>query len=182
MPQHVDIFICGSGSAGLCAATWLSRLGISCKIVESRSGPLVLGKADGVQCRTVEVYDSFGIAEDILRESYHVLETVFWASDGEAIVRKSRTADTMPGLSHMPHLILNQARMNGLLLDVMRSGGLEVDYGVEVKSVQVDGEKSEDPESYPVSMVTERDGKEEVFHAKYALVSHLLGNRIMNYF
>ena len=59
-PSYVDVFICGSGSAGLCAATWLARYGLTCKIVDWRPGPLDVGQADGVQCRTVEVFDSFG--------------------------------------------------------------------------------------------------------------------------
>jgi len=172
---QVDVFICGSGSAGLCAATWLARCGIRCKIVDSRAGPLVKGQADGVQCRTVEVYESFGLAEELLREAHHVLETVFWSSDGTGIVRRSRTADTMPGLSHQPHVILNQARMNGLLLDAMRRfNGQEVDYGYTVKTVNVDSEAAKDLNAHPVTVITEKDGKEVVFRAKYALVSFLI--------
>jgi len=75
-------------------------------------------------------------------------------------------------LSHQPHVILNQARMNSLLLDTMRRfNGQEVDYGFKVKSVEVDSELVKDPAAYPVTVVTEKDGKDEVFQAKYALVS-----------
>lgn len=174
MVQQVNVLICGSGSAGVCAATWLARYGIRCKIIDKRSGPMAVGQADGVQCRTVEVFDSFGIAEELLREAYHVLEVAFWASDGKGggIVRTSRTADTAPGLSHQPHLILNQARVNKMLLDAMRRfNGQEVDYGYDVKSVHVDSASAPDPEAYPVTVVAEKDGVEEVFKAKYALVS-----------
>jgi phenol 2-monooxygenase len=134
-----------------------------------------VGQADGVQCRTVEVFDSFNIAEELLREAYHVLEVVFWGANGKGISRTRRTADTAPGLSHQPHVILNQARVNGLLLDRMCSlNGQLVDYGYKVKSVQVDSELANDPESHPVTVVTERSGKEEIFHAKYVLVRPLL--------
>lgn len=174
MVEQVDVLICGSGSAGVCAATWLARYGIRCKVVDRRSGPMEVGQADGVQCRTVEVFDSFGIAEELLREAYHVLEVAFWASDGKGggIVRASRTADTAPGLSNQPHLILNQARVNGLLLEAMRRfNGQEVDYDYEVRSLQVDSASAADPEAYPVTVVTEKNGAEEIFKAKYALVS-----------
>jgi phenol 2-monooxygenase (NADPH) len=77
----------------------------------------------------------------------------------------------MPGLSHQPHVILNQARVNGLLLDAMRRfNGQEVDYGYKVKSVEVDSQSHLDVDTYPVTVATERDGKEEIFHAKYVLV------------
>ena len=81
MVEKVDILICGSGSAGLCAATWLARCGIKCKVLERRDGPMTMGQADGVQCRTVEIFESFGIGEGLLREAYHVLEVVFWADE-----------------------------------------------------------------------------------------------------
>ena len=181
MPEKVEVFICGSGSAGLCAATWLARYGIRCKIVDSRPGPLDVGQADGVQCRTVEVFESFGIVEELLREAYHVLEVTFWNSDGKGggIVRTRSAADTAPGLSHQPHVILNQARVNGLLLETMRKfNGQEVDYGYNVLDVSVDETRVNDPDAYPVTVRTDKDGKEVDFEAKYVLVSLL---RIFNH-
>lgn len=174
MVEKVDVLICGSGSAGLCAATWLARHGISCKILERRDGPLVLGQADGVQCRTVEIFESFGIGEELLREAYHVLEVAFWAEDAPgagAIKRTGRTADTQPGLSHQPHLILNQARINGLLIEAMRRfNNQEIDYGYDVKHLEVDSQLAKDPSAYPVKVITKKDGKLVEFEAKYALV------------
>jgi phenol 2-monooxygenase len=174
MVEYVDVLICGSGSAGLCAGLWLSIYGIgSVKILERRSGPMTMGQADGVQCRTVEVFESFGLSEELLREAYHVLEVAFWSPDGKGGLRRtSRIADTQPGLSHQPHVILNQARINGLLLEAMRrTNGQEVEYGYTVKSVQVDSTSTDDPDLYCNTVVAEKGGKEEVFKAKYVLVS-----------
>lgn len=170
--EKVDVLICGSGSAGLCAATWLARYGVRCKVLERRDGPMKMGQADGVQCRTVEIFESFGIGEELLREAYHVLEVNFWADDGNgAIKRTGRTADTQPGLSHQPHVILNQARINGLLIELMRKyNDQHIDYGYNVTDVQVDSAAAADPESYPVVVAAEKDGKRETFAAKYALV------------
>lgn len=172
MAEHVDVLICGSGSAGICAATWLARCGLRCKILELKPGPLEIGKADGVQCRTVEVFESFGIAEEMLREAYHVLEVNFWGANEDGnLVWTGRTADTAPGLSHQPHVILNQARVNGLLLNAMnRFNGQRVDYGYNVKGVQVDSRIVGDFDVYPVTVIAEKDGAEETFKAKYALV------------
>ncbi|PYH49728.1 putative phenol 2-monooxygenase [Aspergillus saccharolyticus JOP 1030-1] len=177
-PTHqVDVLICGSGSAGLCAATWLARYGLRCKILERRSGPMTMGQADGVQCRTVEIFESFGIGDELLRESYHVLEVVFWAADEEsgAIRRTGRTADTQPGLSHQPHVILNQARINMLMIEAMRRfNGQEIDYGYTVRGIEVDEAKvaGADPEAYPVTVTAENmkeAGRVERFEAKYVL-------------
>lgn len=171
--EKVDVLICGSGSAGLCAATWLARYGIRCKILESRDGPMKMGQADGVQCRTVEIFESFGIGEELLREAYHVLEVVFWADDGcGAIKRTGRAADTQPGLSHQPHVILNQARINGLLIELMQKyNDQRIDYGYKVTDVQVDSASAADHDGYPVTVTAEHDGQVKHFAAKYALVS-----------
>ncbi|KIM94699.1 hypothetical protein OIDMADRAFT_135710 [Oidiodendron maius Zn] len=173
MPQQVDVFICGSGSAGLCAATWLARCGIRCKIVDSRSGPLERGQADGVQTRSVEIFESFGISEELLREGYHVHEFTFWNSDGKGggIERTRRAGNTSakPG-SHQPRIMLNQARVHGILLEAMNKfNGQEVDYGCRVLEVTVDEKQADYADAYPVTLRTERDGKEEIFEAKYVL-------------
>lgn len=173
-PGVVDVLICGSGSAGICAAAYLARCGLSCKILESRNGPLKIGQADGVQCRTVEVFESFGLAEDLLREAYHVIEDSFW-SPGEdgALIRTRVAGDTAKNLSHMPHVILNQARLHDFLIDAMRKWhGQEIEYGMKVVHVKVDGEAAaKDPESYAVTVIVDKDGQEEVINAKYVLVS-----------
>ncbi|KAH7152883.1 FAD binding domain-containing protein [Dactylonectria macrodidyma] len=172
MAQKVDVLICGSGSAGLCAAVWLARCGINYRILERRPGPLENGQADGVQCRTVEIFESFGMSEDLLKEAYHVLEIAFWASDGNRGVRRTHYApDLEPGLSHQPHVILNQARINGLMIEdiVKSSGSAAIDYAVDVKSVEVDSAVADDPEAYCVTTTAVSNGIEQVFHSKYVL-------------
>jgi phenol 2-monooxygenase len=173
MAEKVDVLICGSGSAGICAATWLARCGVRCKLIDSRLGPLVNGQADGVQCRTVEIFESFGIAEELLRESYHVLEVAFWSADSNNdLVRKNRVADTPPGLSHQPHVILNQGRVHEILIGAMRSfNGQEVEYDCTLKDVQVDSAAATEPDTYPVKVIVTRKGKSHTIVAKYLLVT-----------
>lgn len=174
MSEQVDVLICGSGSAGLCAAVWLARCGINYKILERRAGHLENGQADGVQCRTVEVFESFNIAEDLLKEAYHVLEIAFWAADRHGAIKRTHYApDLEPGLSHQPHVILNQARVNGLMIEeIQRSAGtIEIEYGVDVKGVEVNGSESGDSDSYPVVTKAIANGVEQVYRSKYVLVS-----------
>ena len=116
--------IIGSGPAGTLLAAQLSTFpGISTRLVERRDGPLQLGQADGVACRTVEMFEAFGMSAKLIREAHWVNETVFWRpspDDRSKIVRTGRVQDTEDGLSEMPHLIVNQARMQEYLLDYMR--------------------------------------------------------------
>ncbi|KAF1940054.1 hypothetical protein EJ02DRAFT_504356 [Clathrospora elynae] len=184
MPK-TDVLIAGSGSAGVFAATWLAIYNIPFTILERRSGPLDIGQADGVQVRTVEIYESFGLSEELLREAYHILEVCFWGVDEDengrgGIKRKSRSIDTQNGLSHLPHVILNQARMNGLMLGKMESvlkekgrwevgGSNGIEYGWTVKGVDIDESKVDDLDSHCIKITAEKEGKEEVWQAKYVL-------------
>ncbi|KAK7753271.1 hypothetical protein SLS62_004790 [Diatrype stigma] len=175
--EEVDVLICGSGSAGLCAAIWLARFGINYKVLERRDGPLEVGQADGVQCRTVEVFESLSISEPLLKESYHVMELAFWSSDGNSGVQRRRAApDTEAGLSHQPHVILNQARINGIMIDeVKRLRGDNTDgieYGCQVDDVHVlQSAKNEtkSAESDLVEVMASKGGVPHLYRAKYVL-------------
>ncbi|KAK1995032.1 FAD binding domain-containing protein [Colletotrichum falcatum] len=173
MPEeYCDVLICGSGSAGLCAAVWLARAGIDFKILERRDGMLVQGQADGVQVRTVEILEHLGLSEDVLKEACHLLELAFWSPDGNGGIRRSHLEpDTEPGLSHLPHVILNQARINEFLIqDIVKSSGeSHIRYGNDVCQVVVDSETARDPDAHCVTVKSMENGVERAYRAKYAL-------------
>jgi phenol 2-monooxygenase (NADPH) len=143
LPDEVDVLIVGCGPAGLVLAAQLAAFPeVRTGIVESKPGPLELGQADGVACRTVEMFDAFGLSDRLLREGYWVNETVFWGpdtTDRSRIVRTGRIQDVEDDLSEFPHLIVNQARIHEHLLDKMRRSAsrLAPAYGHEVVDVQV---------------------------------------------
>jgi phenol 2-monooxygenase len=134
LPEEVDVLIVGCGPAGLTLAAQLAAFpDIKTRIVEQKSGRLLLGQADGVACRTMEMFEAFGFSERVLKEAYWVNETSFWKPDDgrrSHIVRGGRIQDTEDGLSEMPHVVLNQARVHDFYLDVMRNSPtrLEPDY------------------------------------------------------
>lgn len=62
-----------------------------------------------------------------------------------------------------------------------RFNGQSVDYLYNVKGVQVDSGVAEDPNACPVTVIAEKDGVEETFRAKYALVSVQLIDNIISH-
>lgn len=123
LPHEVDVLIVGCGPAGLTLAAQLSAFpSITTCIVDLKDGPLLVGQADGIACRTMEMFQAFGFAERVEKEAYWVNETAFWKPDPDSptqIIRQSRIRDTEDGLSEFPHTILNQARVHDFLLEVM---------------------------------------------------------------
>src|SRR5689334_5041029 len=144
LPGEVDVLIVGCGSAGLTLAAQLSAFpAIRTCIVEQKPGPLQLGQADGVACRTMEMFHAFGFSERVLKEACWINETTFWKPDArqsERIVRSGRVQDVEDGLSEFPHVVLNQARVHDFYLDVMRRSAtkLEPYYARRVLDLQVD--------------------------------------------
>ena len=175
LPDEVDVLIVGCGPAGLVLAAQLGEFPtITTRIVDRKSGPLELGQADGVACRTVEMFQVFGFAEELIAEAYWVNETVFWGPDPHdrsRIVRTGRVQDVEEGLSEFPHVILNQARVHDYLLRAMRRSPsrLEPDYGLEVADVAV-GDTGDRPVTVTLRRTdADRPDTEVTVHAKYVV-------------
>ena len=111
LPEEVDVLIVGCGPAGLTLAAQLAHVpGIAARIVERKPGPMEKGQADGISCRSMEMFNAFGFAGTILKQGYWVNETSFWKPDPVTpghIARTGRVQDGEDGLSEMPHIILN---------------------------------------------------------------------------
>ena len=154
-PEKVDVLISGTGPAGLCLAAQLAQFPeISTMIVERMPANIIKGKADGINTRTMEMFQAFGFADKVKRETYWVNQTAFWMPDPanpEQIKRAGRVQDVADDSSEMPHILINQARLHELFLEVMQNSPsrLAPDYGWEVLSLTVDPTT----EDHPVTVV-----------------------------
>ena len=181
VPAEVDVLIVGCGPAGLTLAAQLSAFpDIKTCILEQKPGPLRLGQADGIACRTMEMFEAYGFSERVLKEACWINETTFWKPDDrlrENIVRSGRVQDVEDGLSEFPHVVLNQARVHDFYLDVMRKSParLEPYYARRLIDLEIDETASGD-NAYPYQVTARlerldpaHEGQIETIKARYVV-------------
>jgi len=160
LPKKVDVLIVGTGPAGLCLAAQLSQFPeIDTMIVESGPRNISKGKADGINTRTMEMFQAFGFADKVKREAYWVNQTNFWMPNPENpshIKRIGRVQDVADDSSEMPHILINQARLHELFLDVMKNSParLAPDYSWALKDLTIDTSTDD----HPVTVTLEDTG------------------------
>ncbi|RMH45694.1 MAG: 3-hydroxybenzoate 4-monooxygenase [Alphaproteobacteria bacterium] len=160
LPDRVDVLIVGAGPAGLCLAAQLAQFPqIETMIVERSPGNIVKGKADGISTRSMEMFQAFGFADRVMREAAWVNQTSFWAPDpaNPAHIRRiGRVQDVPDDSSEMPHVLMNQARLHQLFLDVMKNAPtrLEPDYCWVLRDLSIDPTTDD----HPVTVVLEDTG------------------------
>jgi len=182
VPEEVDVLIVGCGPAGLTLAAQLSAFpDIKTCIVEQKPARLLRGQADGIACRTMEMFEAYGFSERVMKEACWINETTFWKPDDkqrENIVRSGRVQDVEDGLSEFPHVVLNQARVHDFYLDVMRKSParLEPHYARRLIDLQIDPEAASGDNAYPyqVTVRLERvdpshEGQIETVKARYVV-------------
>ncbi|MGB4059977.1 MAG: FAD-dependent monooxygenase [Burkholderiaceae bacterium] len=151
LPEKVDVLIAGTGPAGLCLAAQLAQFPeIDTMITERMPTNIIKGKADGINTRTMEMFQAFGFADKVKRETYWVNQTAFWMPDPQNpqhIKRVGRVQDVADDSSEMPHILINQARLHELFLEVMENSPsrLQPDYGWEVLGLTVDPTTDDHP-------------------------------------
>lgn len=169
IPSHVDVLIIGAGPAGLMMANWMSRCGIKTRIIDKRGTKIFNGQADGLQCRTLEIFDSFDFGHRAWIESNHMLEICLWNPDPKTriLARSDRIPDTIPKISRFQQVVLHQGRIERFFLDSIKENSIKtgcngepgteqaeirVEHGVLPTGFKFDQNKAEDDDSYPISI------------------------------
>ncbi|KAL7628550.1 hypothetical protein AAE478_000065 [Parahypoxylon ruwenzoriense] len=162
---NVDVLIIGAGPAGLMAACWMAHCGVKARIVDKRNAKIYCGQADGLQCRSLEIFDSLGFADRAWKESNHMIEICMWNPGPNGIIRRSdRIPDTVVGLSRFQQCVLHQGRVERFFLDNIRKYSkdmIRVERGILPESLEIDETKVEDDSSYPVTVKLRHLSEEE---------------------
>ncbi|KAB2569324.1 Phenol hydroxylase [Lasiodiplodia theobromae] len=170
--SKTDVVIIGAGPAGLMAALWMAKCGIDVRIIDKRATKVFKGQADSLQPRTMEILDSFGIADKIYKRAAHLVESRFWASGKSGGIEPCGVAsDYYPELSRFHQVLINQGQIERTLLDAIKDlGNVEVERGVAPTELQIDEQNLQDPQAYPVQLTLRHLTEEEIAESPAAPV------------
>ncbi|KAI3554276.1 phenol hydroxylase [Colletotrichum abscissum] len=159
--SNIDVLIIGAGPAGLMAAAWMAHCGVNARIVDKRNTKIFCGQADGLQCRSLEIFDSLGFADRAWKEANHMIENP--GNDG-VIRRSDRIPDTIVGLSRFQQIVLQQGRIERFFLENIKKhskDAIKVERGVLPESLEIDLSKVDDDAAYPVTVKLRTLNEEE---------------------
>ncbi|KAF2262220.1 hypothetical protein CC78DRAFT_618728 [Lojkania enalia] len=167
-----DVLIIGAGPAGLMTATWMARCGINARIVDKRNTKIFSGQADGLQMRSLEIFDSFGFCDRAWKEANHMIEMCMWNPGPDGVIRRSdRVSDVPVGLSRFTQIVLHQGRIERFFLDHIKKYSkdlIKVERAVLPDSLEIDEKLAGDhsPTSYPIKVTLRHLTEEEATPAQ----------------
>ncbi|OOF93345.1 hypothetical protein ASPCADRAFT_398403 [Aspergillus carbonarius ITEM 5010] len=182
MPPTVattDLLIIGAGPAGLMAACWASQYpNMTTRIIDKRPGRTPTGHADGLQSRSLEILESYGMVDAILQKGVQHAEMCYWGRNKctGGIERQKRSRARMGDGERYHMVLLNQGLVEQTFLDSLRGKGVvKVEYGVRAETLVLKGEEEDE---YPVEVGVRRVGADgasgagddwEVIRARYII-------------
>jgi 2-polyprenyl-6-methoxyphenol hydroxylase-like FAD-dependent oxidoreductase len=138
--QRTDVLIVGAGPTGLVLALWLKRLGVEVRIIDKTSEPGTTSRALTVHARTLELYQQIGLANDVVEAGLKFAAINLWAR-GEHVGRAD-FSDIGEGLSPFPFILMfPQDQHERLLIEHLRSAGVEVERGTQLLDFEDCGDR-----------------------------------------
>ncbi|KAI3327548.1 FAD binding domain-containing protein [Xylariaceae sp. AK1471] len=162
--EKVDVLICGAGPSGLAMAVSLARQGVSFRILDKAEGPLIAGRADGVQPRFLETIAMWGLATEIHEEGPLIERTAIYKDGKKLLFNRSHQSDSRYRGLH----IITQGQVERIYVrDLLRHRAL-VERSSSLKEYSIDSETHE-ANSYPIhaTILNDRTRTESVVQAKY---------------
>ncbi|KAJ6142979.1 phenol 2-monooxygenase [Penicillium samsonianum] len=159
-----DVVIIGSGPSGLMAALWMARSGVKTRIIDARATKVFRGQADGMQTGTLDIFDSFGIADDLYKNAAPAMEMTFWAGSKDSpLKRVARLPKWYPELGQYHLVHTSQGNTERALLDGMKAfNGLEVERGVIASAIAIDESSVHDPQAHAITLTVKHLTDEEL--------------------
>ncbi|KAJ5385000.1 Monooxygenase FAD-binding [Penicillium concentricum] len=148
---NVDVLIVGAGPAGLMAATWMAQTGIKTILIDQKALRTQAGHADGVESRTLEILDSFGLGETIYRGANLTIDLCLWNElENGDIQRQTVLKNASRGLSRYQEATYGQGKIEETFLELLHShSSVEVRWNTAPVKLDI----LQDSTEYPVRVM-----------------------------
>ncbi|MFI8766885.1 FAD-dependent monooxygenase [Streptomyces sp. NPDC053792] len=136
----VDVLVIGAGPVGLALTLDLVRRGLAVRLVEQEGKRFEGSRAKGVQPRTLEVLDDFGLADAALAAGGPYPPMGLHLGPFTKSWRMHATAPGSAGTPYPDVLLLPQYATTALLHDAVERLGVRVEFGVRAEEITQDAE------------------------------------------
>src|SRR5262249_47004974 len=110
------------------------------RILDKAAGPGTTSRALAVHARTLELYRQLGLADEVVERGLELAAVNLWV--GGKQVGHAAFGDIGRGLSPFPYIVIYpQDQHEALLLERLRSAGLEVERGTELVGVEAQSDR-----------------------------------------
>lgn len=174
--KKTDVLIIGAGPTGLVHALWLTKQGVTVRLIDKSQGPGETSRAMVVQARTLECYRQLDLADDVVAAGYKTPAMNLWTQGQHKA--QLQLLDAGKQLSPYPFVLtFPQDRHERFLVERLRTLGVEVERHTELLSFTEKGDHVE-------AVLQHADGQSETCAAAYlagcdgahSLVRHQLGS------
>ncbi|PNP61604.1 hypothetical protein FNYG_13675 [Fusarium nygamai] len=125
-----DVCVVGAGPSGLMLSVVLAKLGLSVKVIDERPDQTTVGRADGIQPKTIETLQMLRIGDDLVQTGVKVHDICMWrGSPTEGLRRTGREVHYPSSVVDVLHpyiLLCHQGMMEGTFINDLRKSGVEV--------------------------------------------------------
>ncbi|KAG5930167.1 hypothetical protein E4U42_002719 [Claviceps africana] len=128
-PSECQVCVVGAGPAGLMLAATLTRYGINAEVIDDRADQTPVGRADGLQPKTIETFRQLRLADTLLQRGVRVYDISFWRSTAnEPLHRLGREVHYPPVIDVLdPYILLvHQGIVESLFIDDLSKRGKAV--------------------------------------------------------
>ncbi|MFE7800790.1 FAD-dependent monooxygenase [Nocardia sp. NPDC057440] len=158
--MQTQVLIAGAGPTGLTLALELARRNVPVRIVEQASEFFAGSRGDGIQPRTLEVFDDLGVLDAVLAAGTPTpVMRAYFGGEFVGERRMSEPTDPTPAIPHPNLWVLGQSRTEGILRDRLAEFGVHVELSTTLVSF--------DQHDARVTVTLAHDGADETVRVAY---------------
>lgn len=149
----------------------MARFGVNIEILDDRPDQTTVGRADGLQPKTIETFQMLRLGNDLLDTGVKVFDICMWSSEGNGSQgqrRVGREVHYPPDAVDVLHpfiLLCHQGMVEGMFVQDLRQSGFEVHRGHKFDSFHY--ESAAGGEGPLEATFQKMDGSEVTIHADY---------------